>query len=132
VADSCYTTKDNTRVPSLLQNFATTKNRLGLHLIPPQLLETGTITEDFDIDIVAVHGLGGDFFKTWTKSIDTDLENDVYWLSQLLPVTLPGARVYSFGYDAEPAFTKSVANIRTFSKQLLSHLLAQPQAVSFP
>ena len=98
-------------------------------LLPLQPLESRTIPEVFDLDIVAVHGLGGDFFKTWTRTADAHGENDVIWLSQLLPIDLPGARVYSFGYDSGPAFSKSVATIRDFSRQLLQSLLAQSQAV---
>lgn len=39
--------------------------------------------------------------------------------------------MYSFGYDSEPVFSKSVATIRSFSKQLLHLLLSHSQAVSF-
>jgi hypothetical protein len=120
------------RVPSALEHLAEDRERFGLRLIPPHPLVTGNTKEDVELDIVAVHGLGGDFCRTWTKKADAHLEHDVFWLSQLLPVDLPGARVYSFGYDSQPAFSKSVATIRAFSQQLLQHLLAHSQAVSFP
>ena len=119
------------RFPAALQDLAEDRERFGLHLIPPYPLATGNMKEDVELDIVAVHGLGGDFYKTWTKKADTPLENDVFWLSQLLPIALPRARVFSFGYDSQPAFSRSVATIRTFSQQLLQHLLAHSQAVSF-
>ena len=47
--------------------------------------------------IVAVHGLNGHPFGTWTA------DSDVCWLQQkdLLPKTLPTARVLSWGYNAD-------------------------------
>ncbi|RMJ15462.1 hypothetical protein CDV36_004852 [Fusarium kuroshium] len=45
------------------------------------------------LDIVAVHGLGGDAYRTWQH------ENGFNWLQHLLK-ELPGIRVYSYGYDS--------------------------------
>jgi hypothetical protein len=68
---------------------------------------------------------------TWTQNRRAERDHDVIWLSHLLPVDLPGARIYSFGYESGPAFSRSVATIREFAKQLLQSLLGQTEAVSF-
>ncbi|KAL6717647.1 hypothetical protein ACLMJK_005562 [Lecanora helva] len=50
-----------------------------------------------DIDIVAVHGLNGDAYSTWTSD-----KGNVCWLSHqdLLPKYVPNARVLTYGYNA--------------------------------
>ena len=113
----------------LLETLANDSDRFGLRLIPSLPLEPSTAPHFSDLDIVAVHGLGGDLYKTWTHSSNIEGENDVFWLSQLLPMDLPGARVYSFGYESRPAFSRSVATIREFAKQLLQLLLDREKAV---
>ncbi|KAK5124654.1 hypothetical protein LTR85_001367 [Meristemomyces frigidus] len=47
------------------------------------------------VDIVFVHGITGNRRKTWTHS------NGTFWPEQLLPQDIPGARVLTFGYDAD-------------------------------
>lgn len=82
-----------------------------------------------DINIVAVHGLGGHLKRTWTyrqphsPGKGTDGDDGVLWLTRFLPNDLPGARVYSFGYDSKPVFSNSTAGIRDSAKSLLEHLL---------
>ncbi|KAL7272923.1 hypothetical protein RUND412_004244 [Rhizina undulata] len=49
------------------------------------------------VDIVFIHGLTGDRTATWTAS------NGVCWPRDLLPKTVPEARVIMFGYDADVA-----------------------------
>lgn len=50
---------------------------------------------DPDVDIVFVHGLTGDRERTWTHPI-----NGVCWPRDILPQSLPDARILTFGYDA--------------------------------
>jgi hypothetical protein len=73
------------------------------------------------VDIVAVHGLNGHFQKTWQTTQDGQ---EVNWLRDFLPKQIPFARVLSFSYNSTVMFTKSVADIGTFSEQLLEDLLS--------
>lgn len=64
------------------------------------LIELTTASSDtFDDpsvpDIVAIHGLMGDVYKTWTH------ENGKFWLRDFLPEGLEGkVRIFTFGYEA--------------------------------
>ncbi len=80
----------------------------GLHV-----LRSGV--EPVDFDIVAVHGLEGHPYATWTHP------NNHLWLRDSLPDHLPNTRVMTFGYDAA-VFTKSVADVRATARALLSEL----------
>lgn len=68
------------------------------------------------ISIVAVHGLGGHWQKTWA---DTDGK---FWLQDFLPKQLPNARIMCFGYNSKTAFTKAVTDIEDASRDLLDRL----------
>ncbi|EXJ68612.1 uncharacterized protein A1O5_08406 [Cladophialophora psammophila CBS 110553] len=52
--------------------------------------------EDAIVDIVLVHGLGGDVVDTW----DHPLTN-VVWPRDILPADVPDARIMSFRYDSK-------------------------------
>jgi hypothetical protein len=67
--------------------------------------------------IVAVHGLGGHPFKTWT-------DGSKLWLRDFLPSRLPQARIFTFGYDSRIAFSGSASEIKDFARQLLEALIA--------
>ena len=66
-----------------------------------------------------MHGLGGDFYRTWASN---DSQKQILWLSQLLPQDLPGARIFSFGYESAPTFSRSVAGITDSANRLLHHV----------
>ncbi|KAI1758095.1 hypothetical protein F4782DRAFT_536756 [Xylaria castorea] len=53
--------------------------------------------EPGDIEIIFIHGLTGDSYRTWLHP------SGIYWPRDLLPDDIPGARILSFGYDADVA-----------------------------
>lgn len=52
--------------------------------------------------IVAVHGLTGDAFRTWTTHSKERPDEGVFWLRDLLPAEVPNARILTYGYDSDP------------------------------
>lgn len=68
------------------------------------------------VDVVAVHGLQGDAYKTWTH------ENGSMWLKDFLPKASPKARIMTYGYDSTVAFSSSIANIDIHALRLLNYL----------
>lgn len=87
--------------------------RLGLFRLGSEL-DAGTGDTTSGLDIVAIHGLNGDFGSTWTHS------NGTFWLRDLLPQAMPGCRVFSYGYPSQIAFSRSVASIRDYALSLLN------------
>jgi hypothetical protein len=67
---------------------------------------------------VAVHGLGGDAFTTWTHP-----KSMAFWLRDFLPEQIPDARIMTFGYNADVAFGQSTAEIADHAKSLLASLV---------
>ena len=68
------------------------------------------------VDVVAVHGITGDAYKTWTH------ENGNLWLRDLIPKDLPGVRVFSYGYPAEVFCTFGVGTLDIYARSLLEGL----------
>ena len=69
-------------------------------------------------DIIAVHGIRGGAWETWEH------HNGKLWLRDFLPKHVPGARIFSFGYRVEVAFTKGRGDLRTFARSLLEGINA--------
>ena len=88
------------------------KEKLGL-------FELSTNESEKAIDVVAVHGLQGDAYRTWEH------DNGSLWLRDFLPADIPNARIMTFGYDSAVAFSKSVAKIEDKALELLNHLSAK-------
>jgi hypothetical protein len=90
------------------------RQKLGFVLLTP-VLPADKIDERSP-DIIAIHGICGDPLKTWTH------ESGALWLRDFLPKDINGARVFSFGYDAEVALTKSLASLDDFARSLLNNI----------
>lgn len=91
----------------------------GLFLLNPN--GSGTASDNrshdvYDVDIIAVHGLGGDAYRTWTH------ENGKLWLRDFAPEALPGARIFSYGYDSAFVFSHGTGTVRDFSRGLLENI----------
>lgn len=80
-------------------------------------LSEANSSQEFPVDIIAVHGLNGNAFTTWTHP-----DTKTLWLRDLLPNALPGCRVYTFGYPADIFFNQSRANVRDYARRLLTDL----------
>jgi hypothetical protein len=66
------------------------------------------------VDIIAIHGLGGQWKDTWTEP-----ESKVNWPETLLSVDIPEARIMSYGYNSKEYFSKPNADIRDFALDFL-------------
>jgi predicted alpha/beta-fold hydrolase len=89
-----------------------------------ELSAAPNITLDKSADnfsIIAVHGLGGDWEKTWTD------DNGALWLRDFLPSQLPSARIMSYGYNSSTAFSKAVTDINDEAAMLLDRLDGERQ-----
>jgi hypothetical protein len=71
--------------------------------------------EQFLVDIIAVHGLGGDAYKTWTHPVTNKL-----WLRDFIPEFLPGCRVYTFGYPSKLKDIDTRARVQEYGRKLVS------------
>ncbi|KAJ5138004.1 hypothetical protein N7526_004237 [Penicillium atrosanguineum] len=96
------------------------------HIKTSQTKKTTNTTEDGlkllyegenpQVDIIAVHGLGGHREKSWTT------ESGVSWLKNLLPVDLPDMRVHTWGYAS--MYTDEPETPQDTSERLVSELFA--------
>ena len=80
-------------------------------------LDPKTKGQEYDVDIVAVDGLGGDWRATWTGP------HGALWLRDFLPAEIPNARMFAFGYDTSAGFGKGVTNIYCAASVLLNRLV---------
>ncbi|KAN0098199.1 hypothetical protein V8E51_013862 [Hyaloscypha variabilis] len=80
------------------------------------------VSEHCNVDIVAIHGLGGDWEGTWTDDTTGKM-----WLKDFVPQAMPSARVLSFGYDSEYALSNTVADIDDAARSLIDRLDGERQ-----
>ncbi|KAL2061254.1 hypothetical protein VTL71DRAFT_7527, partial [Oculimacula yallundae] len=97
------------------------ENRYGLlplsNPTPPSL--SSPTARQFPVDIIAIHGITGDAYSTWT-----DKESSFFWLQDSLPKEFPGARIYSFGYRAEVFLSLDTGDFETFAGDLLDEIFS--------
>ncbi|KAK6523116.1 hypothetical protein TWF694_006012 [Orbilia ellipsospora] len=68
-------------------------------------------------DIVAIHGLGGGQYTSWTNGA-----NGFFWLKDALPESIPESRIMSFGYNSKVAFSPSTSGLDDAALELLNKL----------
>lgn len=105
----------------LIENASYNGQRLGLFPLKADNTDSDSLSPTYHLDVIALHGLNGDAFDTWTN------KNKQMWLKEFLPRSLPGARVYTFGYDSD-IFSRSNADIGDFARRLLSQLNLERQS----
>ncbi|KAL7911232.1 hypothetical protein GGI35DRAFT_492604 [Trichoderma velutinum] len=77
------------------------------------------------VDIIFVHGLGGDSKKTWSGSRDAESYWPQYWLPN--DPSFKTARIHSFGYDANWRDRNlSILSIHDFGQDLLGEMKNHP------
>jgi hypothetical protein len=81
--------------------------------------DSGLQAPKYNVDIVAVHGLGGDAYKTWTH------DNGTLWLRDSLLKDLPSARVFTYGYDSTFVFSRGTSTLRDFARGLLEDVRSE-------
>jgi hypothetical protein len=107
----------------LVDNPSSIGQRFGLFPLKADDTDSHPLSPTYHLDIIALHGLNGNAFNTWTN------KNKKLWLKEFLPRSLPGARVYTFGYDSA-IFSRSNADIGDFARRLLSELSLERQSES--
>ena len=72
-------------------------------------------SEQYPVDIIAVHGLNGDSYSTWRH------QNESLWLKDFLPNSIPGCRVFTYGYPSQ-VFSSSIAEVKGYAQRLLGEI----------
>lgn len=92
--------------------------KLGLRQIhiPVSASEDDEDMASRSLDIVAIHGITGSAYDTWTHA------NGTFWLRDLLPKDLPGVRIFSYGYPADVFCNHATGGINEFARSLLESL----------
>jgi hypothetical protein len=106
-----------------IENVSYNGQRFGLFPLKADNTDSDPSLPTYHLDVIALHGLNGDAFNTWTN------KNKQMWLEDFLPRSLPGARIYTFGYDST-IFSRSNADIGDFARKLLSQLSLERQSES--
>ena len=101
--------------PTTTAQSPSPRSRFGLFQLTNALREEEL--RQGGVDIIAIHGITGDYERTWTHP------GGAFWLKDFLPndLSVP-TRVFSFGYDAQFKFSVSRARLDDFARSLLQAL----------
>ena len=92
----------------------------GLHAIPIDPVTDDRVgRQHYEVDVVAIHGLDGSPWGTWTHKDGT------FWLRDTLPKDIPGARIFTYSYPSQLLWSQSEATIMDYTQSLLENLLVQ-------
>jgi hypothetical protein len=119
-----------------LQQDAATKRNTGVERLclvqpstPPHALTSADIDaevevlrkETFAVGFIALHGINGDLWGTWEH------EDGTLWLRDLLPVGLPGSRVWTYGYPADVFAGMHHGTLRNNARRLLEQIVTRTE-----
>lgn len=72
----------------------------------------------FLYSIVAIHGPGGNPFRSWTED-----KRGSIWIKDFVPDCFPQARIFTFGYKSEASWAhNSIAMVKHAAQDLLVQL----------
>lgn len=91
------------------------QQRTGLIQVWPDAWTYGAGMSTTDLDVIAIHGLGGHPHGSWTAGGKN-------WLKEFLPFDIPGKRVWTFGYNDVLAFGGSESSFREIARSLLDDI----------
>lgn len=79
---------------------------------------------DYQVDVIAVHGLDGHRESTWacSEGAKQGSQPDPLWLRDFLPQDLPGSRIFTYGYNSQVLASRSVSWINDYALKLLNDL----------
>ena len=117
VPASCHSSQNGGGISILAEATpeSTAADRYGLFLLNKEASSHTT----YNLDVVAVHGLGGDAYKTWTH------ENGKLWLRDLLVDDLPGARIFTYGYNSAFVFSRETSTLKEYARMLLEAIRSE-------
>ncbi|MCJ1249271.1 hypothetical protein MMC30_006494 [Trapelia coarctata] len=108
--------KSGTQTPNVAPQKGPELDKYGLILLNKS---TEPLARTYNVDVVAVHGLGGSAYETWTH------HNGTLWLRDFLPGDLPGARVFTYGYNSTYVFSRETSILRDYARTLLEDLRSE-------
>src|ERR1700735_1124655 len=76
----------------------------------------------YDVDVVTINSLSGGLYETWECNRSSAHNEEVFWLSHLLPYGLPGARIFTFRYPSRWSSNHSGAGVNDSARSLLQTL----------
>ncbi|KAH7327155.1 ankyrin repeat-containing domain protein [Rhexocercosporidium sp. MPI-PUGE-AT-0058] len=107
--------------PTTTTSTPSKPTRENTHGLLPLSLPSPTNSQpserQYPIDIIAIHGITGDAYSTWTNK-----DSSYFWLRDSLPREFPGARIYSFGYRADVIFSRDTGDFDGFARDLLEEI----------